>query len=383
MPWRETDTVSMRLEFVRLASQPTANVRELCRRFEISPKTGYKWLDRYAQAGDDAASLQDRSRRPLHCENRTAEELELAVVKLRQQHPTWGGRKIARRLQDLGGGELAPSTVTSILHRHGLIAAEASDRAAPIRRFEHEQPNALWQMDFKGNFTTLAGQCYPLTVLDDHSRFNLALEANAKIGAKHVQPQLQAVFERYGMPVRINTDNGPPWGAPSAVEHGLTALGVWLIRLGITSTHSRPMRPQTNGKIERFHQTLDKDVIAGKQYVDHQQVQRDFDYWRPIYNLQRPHEALDMQTPVQRYRPSPFAFPAKLPAIEYCTDDIVVTVRANGVAHFNGKILMTSRALRGLPVAFRARPDEDGCYDAFFCHQRFAKLDLRDQPVDT
>lgn len=383
MPWRETDIVSLRLEFVRLASQPGANIRELCRRFEISPKTGYKWLSRYAEAAGDAASLQDRSRRPLHCDSRTAEELELAVVSLRQQNPSWGGRKIARRLQDLGSCDLAPSTVTSILHRHGLIAAEASEQAAPIRRFEHEQPNALWQMDFKGNFTTLAGQCYPLTVLDDHSRFNLALEANAKIGAEQVQPQLQAVFERYGMPARINTDNGPPWGAPSAVGHGLTALGVWLIRLGITATHSRPMRPQTNGKIERFHRTLDTEVIAGKQYVDHQQVQRDFDRWRPVYNLQRPHDALALETPVQRYTPSPFAFPSKLPPIEYRSDDAVVIVRANGVTHFKGRTFMTSRALRGLPVAFRARPEEDGCYDVYFCHQRFAKLDFRQEPVDT
>jgi transposase InsO family protein len=319
----------------------------------------------------------------LRCEQRTPAPLEQAVIDLRRRHPSWGGRKIARRLADLDRGELAPSTVTSILHRHGLIDVGASDRAAPIQRFEHEQPNALWQMDFKGQFNTVAGLCYPLTLLDDHSRFNLALKANERIGTAQVQPHLQAVFERYGMPARINTDNGPPWGAPGAMEHGLTELGVWLIRLGITISHSRPMRPQTNGKIERFHRTLDTEVIAGKLWADHQQVQRHFDRWRDVYNLQRPHDALQLQTPVHRYRPSPLRFPRRLAAIEYRCDDTVLQVKSRGSAQFRGRTIALSRALAGLPVAVRARQDEDGTFDIYFCHQRVAKLDLRELPVDT
>jgi transposase-like protein len=194
MPWREMDTVSKRLEFVKLASQPGSNIRELCRREQISPKTGYKWLSRYEASGGDASSLHDHSRKPLHCEQRTPAALEQSVIDLRRQHPSWGGRKIARRLADLGRGDLAPSTVTSILHRHRLIDAVASDHAGPIHRFEHERPNALWQMDFKGQFNTVAGPCYALTMLDDHSRFNLALQANARFGTAQVQPQLQAVL---------------------------------------------------------------------------------------------------------------------------------------------------------------------------------------------
>ena len=382
MPWRETNAVSNRLEFVRLASQPGANKRELCRRFEISPKTGYKWLSRHKVA-DEVVSLQDRSRRPLRCEQRSAPELEQAVVQLRRQHPAWGGRKIARRLLDLGQASVAPSTVTSILHRHGLIRAEDSEQAAPIQRFEHAQPNALWQMDFKGTFATLAGACYALTMLDDHSRFNLALSANARTTTAHVQPQLQGVFEQYGMPSRINVDNGPPWGAPGAVEHSLTDMGVWLIRNGITLSHSRPRHPQTNGKIERFHRTLKRELLSQQSFADHAQVQRHFDRWRSVYNLQRPHEALRMQTPVQRYRSSPFSFPPRLPSIEYPHGDTVVTVVANGVFKFNARTFRTSRALRGLSVALRPRRDVDGCVDLFFCHQRLATLDLRDKPVET
>jgi transposase InsO family protein len=377
------DTVSKRLEFVKLASQPGSNIRELCRREQISPKTGYKWLSRYEASGGDASSLRDHSRKPLHCEQRTPAALEQSVIELRRQHPSWGGRKIARRLADLGRGDLAPSTVTSILHRHGLIDAVASDQAGPIHRFEHERPNALWQMDFKGQFNTVAGPCYALTMLDDHSRFNLALQANARFGTAQVQPQLQAVFERYGMPARINTDNGPPWGAPGAVEHGITDLGVWLIRLGITVTHSRPMHPQTNGKIERFHRTLDTEVLAGKLWADHQQVQRHFDRWRNVYNLQRPHDALGLQTPVQRYQPSPMRFPRRLAPVEYRSNDVVVQVRSRGSIQFRRRTILLSRALAGLPVAVRPDTDQDGSFNIYFCHQRVATLELRKMPVDT
>lgn len=382
MPWREMDIVSKRLEFVLLALQPGANVRELCRRESISPKTAYKWIGRYQDAGGGATALEDRSRRPLRCEQRSAPELEAAVVQLRRQHPSWGGRKIAKRLQDLARGQLAPSTVTSILHRHGLISPEDSERATSTQRFEHAQPNDMWQMDFKGTFNTVAGPCYALTVLDDHSRFNLALQANARMGSAQVQPQLEAVFERYGMPARINTDNGPPWGSPGAMGQ-LSTLGIWLVRLGIHLSHSRPNHPQTNGKIERFHRTLDTEVIATRLWADHDHVQHHFDRWRSVYNLQRPHEALQMQAPVQRYRTSALAFPRTLPPINYGDDDTVVRVTEQGVARFRSKKVIVSQALKGLPVAFRARHDQDGAYDLFFCHQRIGHLDLKAEAVDT
>jgi transposase InsO family protein len=382
MPWQERNTVSIRLEFVRLARQEGANVRELCRGFQISPKTAYKWLGRYDEGQGDPASLQDRCRRPLTCQQRTSTELEAAVVRLREQHPSWGGRKIGRRMLVLHQVQLAPSTVTTILHRHGLISAEASQTAAPIQRFEHEQPNELWQMDFTGTFKTLAGQCLPLVVLDDHSRFNVALTANAKTTTGDIRPQLQAIFQRYGMPARINVDNGPPWGAPSAA-HGLTYLTVWLIRLGIAVSHSRPHHPQTNGKVERFHQTLQNEVLNGRQFVDHAQVQRAFDRWRRVYNLERPHEALGLRTPVERYRSSPLRMPQVLPEIQYQSGDTVLRVGPRSLIRFRGGRYPTSNALIGLPVALRPNPNKDGCFDLYFCHQRFGRLDLQDKPVDT
>jgi len=210
MAWMEKSTVSLRQEFVWLAAQEGANKRELCRRFGISPKTGYKWLARAADEGP--APLADRSRRPHTSPARSGQAIEQAVLALRQEHPAWGGRKIARRLADLGQAPLAPSTVTHILHRHGLITAQASLAARPWQRFEHDAPNSLWQIDFKGHFPTLAGRCHGLTLLDDHSRFNLLLGALSRTDTAGVQAQLTQVFRHYGLPLRINADNGPPIG---------------------------------------------------------------------------------------------------------------------------------------------------------------------------
>lgn len=376
MAWLERDTVSLRLEFVQLASQEGCNMRELCRRFAISPKTGYKWLARFRESGAQLAALHDQDRRPLSSPQRTDPKLEQAVVKLRQRYPAWGGRKIARVLLKQGVAELAPSTVTGILKRHGLVQPLQRE-AREFQRFEHEQPNSLWQMDFKGDFGTLQGRCHPLTILDDHSRFNLALTANAKTTRWDIQPQLQAVFERYGLPVRINVDNGPPWGGAEAVEHGLTGLTVWLIRIGVRVSHSRPHHPQTNGKIERFHRTLNDEVISASHYADHDQVQRAFDRWRPIYNCVRPHEALGLQTPIERYRPSPFPMPGKLPEIHYRSDDIVANVASPGYIRFSGRKWPISRALAGLTIALRAHPEADGVFDLYFCHQKFGEIDLQ------
>lgn len=383
MVWMEKNTVSLRQEFVQLASQEGANKRELCRRFGISPRTGYKWLARAAEGQPPAQALADRSRRPHSSPARSVEHVEQAVVALRREHPGWGGRKIARRLADLNQARLAPSTVTHILHRHGLIHPEASEQARPWQRFEHEQPNLLWQIDFKGEFHTFAGKCYPLTLIDDHSRFNLALAALARTATQHVQPLLEQAMRRYGMPHRINADNGPPWGSPRQAEHGLSELSVWLIRLGVRVSHSRPYHPQTNGKIERFHRSLQREVLQGRVYVDHADAQCSFDAWRTVYNCERPHEALNMATPVRRYTPSPLAFPQRLPDIVYPAGDTVVTVGWNGIFKFKGRRWRASSALHRLPIALRADRHSDGLFHGYFCHHRFMTLDLRQRSSHT
>lgn len=365
MPWSPVTVNDQREEFVCLARQAGSNVSELCRRFGISRKTGYKWLGR--------EHLDDRPRRPLSSPTQTAAELEAKVVALRGVHPAWGGRKISHVLGRDESIDIAPSTVTSVLHRHGLIDAAASEAATPWHRFEHDRPNALWQMDFKGYVPMGNGRCCPLTVIDDHSRFNVTLEALPGQTRVLVQPVLRRTFERYGLPDRINTDNGAPWGSGG---QGITQLGIWLVRLGIQLSHSRPLHPQTNGKDERFHRTLLAEAMTGQPFHDLASAQERFDHWRTVYNCKRPHEALGMQTPIDRYRASHRSMPPSLPPIEYSPDDEVRNVQACGIVKFKGRRLRTSYALHGEPVALRPVIDQDGVYDVYFCRQRVDRFDL-------
>jgi transposase InsO family protein len=374
MTWMEKSVVEQRAEFVLLAKTAEANMSELCRRFGISRKSGYKWLERYdAQRGQ--ASLADASRRPHTSPLRSSEALEGQVLQVRQAHPAWGGRKIAHVLQRDQGVQVAPSTVTAILRRHGLIAPAASAAATPWQRFEHESPNSLWQMDFKGHFALHRGRCHALTVIDDHSRYNLALQACANEQGVTVQAALRQVFRRYGLPLRINTDNGQPWGDSGG--RYLTALGAWLVRLGISLSHSTPLHPQTNGKDERFHRTLKAEVLL-RSFADLAECQSAFNRWRPIYNQERPHEALAMQTPAQRYAPSPIRYPEVLPDIDYGSQDKVRRVCRAGRISIFGKSVFISHALHGLPVALRQSTDHPDALDVYFCHQRIKQLVLQE-----
>ncbi|HYC42080.1 MAG TPA: IS481 family transposase [Noviherbaspirillum sp.] len=376
MPWRQVDMMTLRQEFVSLARQEAVNMSELCSRFGISRKTGYKWLARVEQEG--AAGMADRSRRPLHTPLRASQTIEELVVALRQAHPSWGARKLRRRLLDLGHTDIpTPSTVTRILHRHGLIGEQASERSTPWQRFEHAAPNDLWQMDFKGYFETGRATCHPLTVIDDHSRYNVVLKACSRPNREQVQEALQDAFRRYGMPLRINTDNGAPWGSPSQHEHGITKLTIWLIQLGIRISHSRPAHPQTNGKDERFHRSLKAEVLAGRHFADLADAQTAFDRWRHVYNHERPHEALDLNTPVKRYQSSRLQYPEHLPEIHYPEGDLVQTVGWDGKIVMEGRRFKVSNALHTHRIAARPRLEQDGVYDLYFAHHRFGQIDLR------
>jgi len=377
LPWRKVSIVSLRREFVMLAVQEGANMRELCRRYGIQPRIGYKWLARYAAAGE--AGLVDRSRRPHASPDRTPAEVEAEVVRLRQQHPCWGGRKLRQRLLDLGMDVVpSASTITAILHRHGLIDAGESAKHKAFERFERAVPNELWQMDFKGHFATAAGRCHPLTMVDDHSRFALAVEACRDERAPTVQHVMTSVFRRYGLPDRILTDNGPPWGS-SDPDHRWTPLSAWLLRLGVGVTHGRPYHPQTQGKDERFHRTLKLEVIAGRAWHDVVECQSAFEAWRHVYNAERPHDALDLATPASRYRPSYRSFPENLPPIDYGQGAIVRKVQKKGEIWFANRPWKIGNAFAGYPVALRPTT-VDGRYHVVFCHHEIAELDLREAP---
>jgi transposase InsO family protein len=380
MPWKQSSTMSQRQEFVILANVDKANVRQLCRRFGISPTTGYKWLGRYQ--ADGPLGLKDHSRRPKSSPIRTSAKVEQAVVQLRKQHPAWGGRKLQARLRRLTNSEApCPSTITAILHRHQLITPEAATQHRPYQRFEHPNPNDLWQMDFKGDFALEKGRCHALSVLDDHSRFALGLVACGDQTTSTVQKALTEIFRRYGMPYRMSMDNGSPWAGFTRGKRHWTQLSVWFLRLGIRLSFARPHHPQTNGKDERFHRTLKLELLRDHIWRNLGECQPAFVAWREIYNCERPHEALGLDVPASRYQISPRSFPERLPPIEYPDDATVRKVERGGMITLQNRGYFVGEAFRGLHVALRLTT-VDGRLDVYFLHQKVASLDLRSAAND-
>lgn len=377
MPWPIKELLTMKEEFVSLALQEEANIRALCRSYRISPACGYKWLKRYEEQG--SSGLAERSRRPHSHPSTTGPELEQAIVELRHQHPAWGGRKLRRRLLDLGYRRVpATSTISAILERNGLLNPNSPSARGPWSRFEHPYANDLWQMDFKAPLRTLrSGLCHPLTLLDDHSRFSLKIEPCANQRLETVKVALQQTMERYGLPRAILCDNGSPWrGAEPACSFSL--LSVWLLRVGVDVWHGRPYHPQTQGKEERFHRTFQLEVLdRTTAWLDHPHCRSQFEDFRHCYNLQRPHQALQLAVPASRYQPSERVFPAQLPQIEYLAEDQVRLVRTKGEVKFKGKLYYVGQAFGGLPVAFRPT-NQDGHFDLFFSWKKIGWLDLHD-----
>lgn len=372
MPWEERNAVSLRYEFVMLTRNGEMSLSQACIRFGISRKTGYKWLRRYANNG--AAGLSDRSRRPHRITLKVPAELEDQIIDWRKKHPTWGARKIRKKLQDSGYSPLpACSTITVVLHRNGLIDKAVSSHKK-WQRFEHASPNNLWQMDFKGPVSTLEGICHPLTILDDCSRFSLCLKALSDQTRASVEKTLSEVLLRYGLPDRILMDNGAPWRKDET--HPYSKLGTWLIRLGVRVSHSSSYHPQTLGKDERFHRTLKNDLINRQQWQNQYHLQEGFDIFRDEYNFERPHDSLLLDVPASRYQPSLRSFPSSLPAIEYDSNMMVRKVQQKGEIFFKGRIFRVSRAFAGYPVGIEAT-EFDGLFDVWFCKEPIAQIDMR------
>jgi transposase InsO family protein len=370
MPWREVSVMDQRREFVGLAMQEGVNRRELCRRFEISPDVGYKWLGRFAAEGE----LVERSRRPHRIPVRTEPAVEERILRVRDTHPAWGARKIARCLENEGTRSPAVSTVHEILRRNGRVVASAGAPSA-CQRFEKAAPNLLWQMDFKswirlGNDT----RCHPLTVVDDHSRYAICLAACADEQSATVRAALDRAFRRYGLPEAMFVDNGSPWG--DARGQRFTRLGVWLLKLGIDVLHSRPYHPQSRGKNERFHRTLNAEVLALKRLRDLIAAQHAFDAWRTVYNFERPHEALDQEVPASRYRQSARTMPNRLPQVHYEAGETTRVVPVTkAYVSFKGRLWKVPQAFCGERVAIRPRAP-DGRYAVCFGAHEIATIDL-------
>ena len=240
--------MSQRREFVELAQAEGTNKRGLCRRFGISPTTGYKWFGRFREGSE--AGLVELPRRPHYSPARTPSQVAQAVLSARAAHPAWGARKLRRWLldrRDVFEADMpAPSTITAILRRHGRIDPAEGPKHRSWQRFEHQAPNDLCQMDFKGHFPLTRGRCHPLTVLDDHSRFALGLQACGNEQGEMVQQRLTAIFRRYGLPNTMSMGNGSPWGHDQ--DHHLHTFYSLAAEVGHRSQSWTPLSPSDTGK---------------------------------------------------------------------------------------------------------------------------------------
>ncbi len=356
MTWNTKGKVERRLEFVELAANGVLGIGELCRHFGISRKTGHKWRKRFATSG--LSGLVDDKPKRARWSNQTTEVIEQRLLALRREHPTWGPRKLRRRLQDLSESPPAVSTVGRLLRRAGCISPLSREQHEPWQRFVPAEPNELWQMDFKGHFGLSRGRCHPLTVLDDHSRYLVGLRACANEQTATVQAHLRELFAIHGLPETILCDNGSPW-AGSGPEHSV--LTVWLLRLGVRTIHGRPFHPQTQGKDERFHRTLKADLLDRHDWSDLSMAQERFDAYRRLYNHDRPHDALDLAVPASRYRPSARPMPSRLPLAQYDCGELVRVVKSKGEITFRNRFFYVGRAFIGLPLALRPT-STDGQY---------------------
>ena len=325
----------------------------LCREFGISRKTGYKWLRRFNESGNLDA-LEDLSRKPHKNPNQTSNAVELRVEELRRS-TGWGGKKLRLILAD-EGIHLAASTIDRIIQRRGLTRKRRRGTKA-TQRFERTRPNELWQMDFKGEYRLKeGGHCHPLSILDDHSRYNVGLFALNSIQLPGVQHSLINCFERCGVPEAMLMDHGIPWWS-NTNGYGLTKLSVFLIKQGIDLIYGAPYHPQTRGKVERFNRTLDETL----RYIGLPNTIAGFDAaftsFSKTYNHHRPHEGLDMQVPAKRYSPSPRAYnPAPEPWI-YPSGTEVRRLNSAGCLGYNGKRYFVCEALAHEEVCYQAFSD--------------------------
>lgn len=340
MAWGNVDVEEQRMRFVIAASRKEKPLRHLCQEFEISRPTGYEWLRRYQTGGYEA--VKEKSRRPHHSPERTSPEIEQRIVELRQARPDWGARKLQELLKK-EGIQLPVITVHRILLRHDLVRGQDRHRAA-VKRFERGKPNELWQMDFKGpaGWEAPVG---PLSVLDDCSRYAIALQGTWSTRAEPVRERLEAAFQESGVPEGMLMDHGTPWWNMKAFT-GATWLTLWLMKQGIRLYFSGYQHPQTQGKVERFHGAM-AAALKRRGYPQKEERQDWLDGFRHEYNHERPHEALGMKTPASVWKPSQRRYDPNPPKWEYEKGSEVVKVAAAGQIWIDGRRWEISRALAG------------------------------------
>ncbi|MBU0455229.1 MAG: IS481 family transposase [Gammaproteobacteria bacterium] len=375
MPWKEESVMRQRLELMKQLCASDRTVQEVCDQWGISRKTAYKWLKRYQTKG--LAALNNRSRAPKKQALQVSHKIEAQVIEAHCRYRSWGPNKLRDYLIHIQEEKDIPShtTIGRILKRNGCEVMKNNRSKPAVLRFERATANELWQMDFKGHFKTEQERCYPLTIIDDHSRYAVCLKACRNEQMLTVKERLIDVFRRYGLPEQINVDNGNPWGSSNSKSY--TALQIWLLKLGIKVSHSAPYHPQTNGKDERFHRTLKLEVLHQKRYVSLEEVQEAFDEWQYIYNYRRPHLALGGEAPSSRYKESKRRYPERLLEVEYEEGAMVKRVDAkSGSIYFKGSRYRIGNGLYGEYIELKETERADQVA-VFFMDQFIKNLRLK------
>ena len=374
MPWKEQTMSELRMQFVEEVKAGIESKSAICRRYGISRPTGDKWIHRH----EEGESMEDRSRRPQHVPCRTEPTMEAAILALREKHPALGARKIKRILENQGQSPPGHSTVHAVLKRNGCVSEEASQAATPYRRFERKAPNELWQSDFKGYFLMKNGkQCRPLNILDDHSRYCLKLDAKEDEQLSGTWATFESAFRTYGLPEAILCDNGNPWGI-NYKQGGYTQFERMLLDQDIWPKHGRPHHPQTQGKDERFNQTLKRECLRDKTFDDCADVQTHLGPYQRFYNEERPHHALGLEVPASRYRASERAYLETIPDFIY-PEGLAVRKVCNGKIKYLGKQFFIGWAFAHTELALRPQEDgnEDGVMEVLYRNWQVAHIDLR------
>jgi len=381
MPWSETSPMEQRARFVLEALEGWASMSDLCERYGISRRVGYKWLARYESGGLNA--LEDLRRAPRRQAKETPPEIAARIVELRRERPTWGPKKLRARLEHLQPEISWPasSTIGEILKREGLVSARRRRKrprgAWASSRTRADEPNRVWTADFKGEFRLgNAVFCYPLTIVDLHSRYLLACQALPSTATRGARATFERAFREYGLPEVIRTDNGTPFR--SRAVGGLSQLAVWWISLGIQLEWSRPSHPQDNGAHERMHRTLKEEATRPARATPALQ-QRAFARFMGIYNQERPHESLQQRTPQTLYKPASRRMPARVPPVTYPEHYLQRKISRNGQLRWRQKQYFVSETLHRQVVGLEHTGE--GRFTLFFGPVRLGELDEKQQRI--
>lgn len=362
MPWENKSVEELRKEFI-LSAQDCSNISSLCREFGISRKTGYKWINKYNQG----LPLSNGSHVPNTVPNKTTAHIESLILQIRADNPGWGAATIHKILENQGVDNLpCVKTVNNILNRNNCISKDESDKRRKYIHFQKEHCNDMWQTDFKGDFPLLDGnRCFPLDIIDDCSRFLIKLVPSTST-KNLVIPTFEAAFYEFGMPLSVLSDNGAQF---AGFKQGYTQFEKWLMCHDILPIHCRIKHPQTQGKIERFHRSLNNELIKHNTFSDIEHVNSSMQIWRDKYNNIRPHEALDMLTPSDVYTRSPREYNNRISEYEYSGNFPVKKVNCKGYLSFENQRLYFSETFKGEYLEFRPNPLGDSFFACFRNYQ--------------